>query len=555
MSARSRRFRKTSLAGRLFGGAARALIDLVDNGRGSDGERRRRLPPVETQAPDAIVTQRKRALVAAAARGEVANNADAASCERALRVHVVGDRGKPFFRGAGDEPWFDEAERFFKAWSRHADFVTGRSWRECLQGVVASVAFEGDVVAVFDDGLLTGGAGSGRFAFFGPDRICPLAAADFDAWKATNGRTGWTQCAGVLFDDFGRRAGVVVSRLRGAAETKIDEAFVLVLDPLDPDAAPWIHVSRPRRFDQVRAVPDAAAALPAFIDAKEVREAHSGTVKVSASRHGVLKHDFSNDPDPRDLEDIEDEADGGETGGGDDAADAAETAEGAAQPADAGKKPIPSFKGLSDVQRGDSVGAIDVIDKEDDFVVTPQVTPNPNIVPYLEDEVRYAARALGFPALLATLRADHSYSGARAELALAEKRFEDLRQHLEDSFSDWAAVQVFRWAMRTGRLSADAPEGWEESLAWEYPRLPYLDPMKEAQSAVALYRAGLASMEDLGVRPKERAAAMSDDAAIFQSFGVTNCSLFEAAPGAQNGIAGGGEPTDDDDNPKPTDEP
>lgn len=533
---RSFRFRKSSIAGRLLGGAARALIDLVDNGRGADGERRRRLPPVETKEPDAIVTQRKRALVAAAARGEVTNNADAASCERALRVHVVGDRGKPFFRAGDSDPWFAEAERFFSEWGAHADFVTGRSWRECLQGVVATVAFEGDLVAVFDDGLLTGGAGSGRIAFFGPDRICPLAPGDFDAWRKETGRAGWTQCAGMLFDEFGRRAGVVVSRRRGASETPISEAFVLVLDPLDPDAAPWCHVSRPRRLDQVRAVPDAAAALPAFIDAKEVREAHSGTVKVSASRHGILKHDYDNDTDPRDLEEIEDEedADAAEGDGGSSAP------ESASAPAGRSKRPLPSFKGLSDVQRGDSVGAIDVIDKDDEFVVTPQVTPNPNIVPYLEDETRYAARSLGLPALLATMRADHSYSGARAEIALAEDRFRDLRQFLEDAFSDWAAVRVFRWAMRTGRLSAAAPAEWRRSLAWQYPRVPYLDPMKEAQAFTALYKAGLTTYEDAGVRPAEIAETQARDKRLFEAAGLTHLSTFETVPGSESGLAGDG---------------
>lgn len=531
---------KPSLLARLRIGAARALLDLVDDNAGAAGERRRRLRSIERKEPDALISPYKRQLAVAAARGETTNNADATGFDRALRVHAVGAMGKLFFRAAAEDGWYAKAETFFKEWSRHADFMSGTTWRECLQTAVSTLSFEGDFVCVFDDGVLSGKNGTGRFAFFGPDRIVPLDDADFDAWKVANGRAGWTQCAGVLFDELGRRAGVVVTAGVGKQTTKLSDAFVLVLDPADPDAAGWCHVSRPRRFGQARTVADAVAALPALIDAKEVREAHSATTKVNASRHGILKHDFTGWRDQGDLDaevDEDEVADGSVEGGEGDAG-------GEADPASNEKERVPSFDGLSAVQRGNVVGAIDVIDKNDDFVVTPQLTPNPNIVGYLEDENRYAGRALGLPAILATMRADHSYSGARAEIALAWDRFTDVQQFLEDGFSDWAAKRVLRWAMETGRLDADAPSGWERSIAWQYPRIPFLDPEKEATAAVALYRAGLATMDDLGIRREEVFAAMAADKACAKKHGVENCSLFEAAPGTASNLSKDGKETE-----------
>ena len=528
---------KPSLFSRLRAGAARALLDLVDDNAGAAGERRRRIRPIERKAPDALVSPYKRQLAVAAARGETMNNADATGFDRALRVHAIGPMGKPFFRANAEDKWYAEAETFFKDWARHADFMSGFSWRECLQNAVSTISFEGDFVCVFDDGILSGGKGTGKFAFFGPDRIVPLDDTDFETWKKANGREGWTQTSGVLFDKLGRRAGVVVAAGLGQQTVKLADAFVLVLDPADPDAATWCHVSRPRRFGQVRTVPDAVAALPALIDAKEVREAHSATTKVNASRHGILKHDFTGWRDQGDLDaEIDDEEDAV-------AGEGAEGAEGEGA-ADDAPPPVPQFQGLSSVQRGNSVGAVDVIDKNDEFIVTPQLTPNPNIVGYLEDENRYAGRALGLPSLLATMRADHSYSGARAEIALAWDRFKDAQQFLEDHFSDWAACVLFRWAMATGRLSDEAPAGWERSLAWQYPRIPFLDPEKEATAGVALYRAGLATMEDLGIRREEVFSSMAADKACADKHGVTNCSLFEAAPGTASNL-GGGDPAED----------
>lgn len=557
MSAKTAKQSKTApLFARLLLGRSRAtaLIDLVDENRGADGARRRRSFPILTVRQDAAILPRKRNLGVAAARHERINNADAKSFDRALRVHVVGDKGKPFFRDkSANRDWFAAAETFWKRWSHHADFVTGASWRECLKKVVSAIAFEGDVVCLFDDGVLSSGKGSGRFAFFSADRICPLAEGDFDAWRRETGREAWTQAGGALFNELGRFAGIVVSKKRGASETLRGESFILTLDPDDPDAAFWRHVSRPDTFDTVRATPDSFASLPSLIDSAEIRVASNVATKQSISRHAILKHDFASDADPRDLDDQDEDVD--ETAGaGNGEPGANEAGDGAGQ-ADGARAPMPSFENLSQVVRGNSPGGVDVISKDDDFVVTPQTNPNLDVPAYLEEEARHAARAHGLPALLATLKADHSYSGARAEIALAEDHFVDLRQFIEDAFSDWVFRKLIGWAMETGRLDRNAPENWQDSLAWQYPRIPYLDPQKEAAAFVELYKAGLITYEDAGVRPEEIAETQKRDREIFEKAGLDHLSTFASTPGSENALATSANPGNTDPDDKTAREP
>ena len=124
----------------------------------------------------------KRQRVISLARDMLRNSPQARGMAKTLRVNVVGARGKLRFYEFG--PWYKAARTYFKRWARHADFRDHKSFRECLQLAVTTIQFEGDFVVLFDDGCLTGGAGTGKLAFFTADQICNLDEEGFAPFRA-----------------------------------------------------------------------------------------------------------------------------------------------------------------------------------------------------------------------------------------------------------------------------------------------------------------------------------------------------------------------------------
>lgn len=531
--------------------AFRAQLDLTDRNRNAGGAPMRRILPVETQDEEGVTSLHKLRVALAASRDMERNSPEMSTILDALCTFVVGNLGKPFFRGSwegapGVDPalaaWHRKAERWFSEWGRHADFADGSTWRECLHLLVRTLATGGDCVAVFDDGLLTGGDGTGRFAFFEPDQIAPLCEADFGPWAAQ----GYSQSSGVILDRYGRRAGVVVSSKRGAAQVRLEDgAFVLLCDPDRPDDAGWRFVSRKFRFRQMRGLAKAVAALIPILDAHETMNRVRASVKHAAS----LNYAFSLDPDARPAKDPYDMRGLPTPDEVDDAAAKAEAAAQAAQAsAEATIRDEARRTNLADFPafvRGDATGAALVLAKGDTVQQLPNAHPNLNYLEYVRDETDRAARVFGVPHTLVG-KADLNFSASRAEIALAEASFRDFQQFLEDAFSDWAARRVFDWAVATGALDRPPADDWARSLAWQYPRMPYLDPKKEAEAVVARYKAG-EDLEDLGFRPEEMMASKARDKALAEKYGVSDMlSFFEKTPGSpgaagsKNGVAGGG---------------
>lgn len=514
--------------------AFRAQLDLTDRSRNAGGAAVRRLVPIETRGEEEITPAHKQMQALAAARDMERNSPEMVTILHALCTFAVGPEGKLFFRGSwegapGVDPalakWHAEAERWFADWTRHADFLDGSTWRECLHLAVRTLATGGSFVALFDDGALSGGAGTGKFVFFEPDQIASLAVPDFAPWAAK----GYTQHEGIVFDRLGRRAGVVVSSKHGPGDRRLsDGAFVLLCDPADPDAASWRFVSRKFRFRQMRGLADAVAALIPILDAHETMN----RVRVSVKHAASLNYAFTLDPDARGRRDPYDALPSADEL--DEAAAAAEKAQAEQDSAERAVRDQARKTNLSDFPefvRGDAAGAAVVLAKGDDVKQLPNAHPNLNYLEYVRDEVDRAARVFGIPHTLVH-KADLNYSASRAEIALAQAHFRDLQQFLEDAFSDWAARRAIEWAVKTGALSAPPSADWARSLAWQYPRMPYLDPKKEADAAVARYKAG-EDLEDLGFRPEEMMASKARDKALAEKYGVADVlSFFERTPGA-----------------------
>lgn len=426
-----------------------------------------------------------------------------------LRTNVIGDYGKLVL--IGDDPWFQQAQDWFNdVWAKHADFIDGATFRECLQLIVTSLHFEGDFVVVFDDGILSGDKrGTGRLAFFETDQICNLTADAFQPYKDK----GWTQDCGVLRDKLGRKCGVVVSRNRGQQETELKDAFVLTMDPDNPDAATWRHVVRKFRLRQLRGVPPSFSTLATAIDSAELLAAELQTSKLNASRYASVVE--SPEETQGAATGFDDEKDAGE-GDENDADKGTEEDE-----EDARAEALETY----------CAGRVDYLPANYSITFDPTNHPNSKLEEFLGYTTDVTGQAHGLSSAYARGRASSSYTAFRGEAIATWMSFRDSQQFLEDAFSDWCAVSAIRWAMKTGALG-EGPTGWEKFVSFSYPHMPSVDEGKE-QNAIALkLHNGLVTYRELlGPQYKAQLKQLADELKYARDLGLP-LSVFETVAGA-----------------------
>lgn len=513
-----------------FGGGA---FDFFSRGTNPGGGRLRRSPAPETKGEEAIALPWERNTGVALVRDLLRNAPQARGLSKAIRVNTVGPLGKLVFRDDGE--WQTAAAEWFNSvWGRHADYVDGSTWRETLQLCMSAIAFEGDFVAVFDDGSLSVDVkgGTGRIALFESDQICNLSTADFDAWKKATGREDWAQAGGVIVDGLGRRRGVVVCRERGRTEAPITMCLVLVIeDPMDPDAANWRHVSRKFRLRQLRGTPEAFAAAPIIADNHEMLELERIAAKQNSARPATVL-----------LE-----------GQGDDGADAAITMSGAAAGVSDSPEGVVAVGGASSSSdfslpalERTGVG-VDVVEGVRDIKYKDASTPNSNLAPFVDYGMDLAGMALGIGHSQARMKTDSSYTAFRGDLAITWATFADNQQFIEDAFSDWVARRAIEWAIAHKELGPPPSEDWAAGIAWIYPRQPVVDEGK----AVSAFRDGIACgmttfQERFGPNWRDHLAQVAAEQAEAKRLGIA-LSQWAPQPGAAAPEAPKDEDNDNDD--------
>ena len=484
------------------------------------GGRKRRPPRIEFRGEESgQLTPVRRLQGVDLARNMERNDAPTHGIVKQLRVNIVGDAGKLVFSESGG--WYDLAAAAFKNWSRHADFIDGASWRECLQLMVYALAMEGDFVAVFDAGQLSNAEnGTGRLLFFEADQICNL---DQESWTnfARGPRRRWRQCSGILLDGYGRRAGVVCSRYRGRVETPAKDAFVFTCDPENPDAANWRFVSRKFRLRQLRGTADAIPALTTSQDAAEMQGYELQTAKRAASHYAFVRlrkpevtpEDVANLPCP-------------ENAAAASGTDATESGTAAACLA-ATDEAAPGPQNLARI----TGGQLDISADVEGIDWDPAARPNGAVTDFLTYATQLAGRSHGLNSSYAIGRADGSYSAARMDVVMTWVVLRDNQQFLEDAVADWVAVRVLERAVLVGALPAP-PADWKAKIHWQWPRMPSIDEQKEQAALTQRFKNGIAAPQEI-IGPGWR--ELIDQRAEFDAYcrekGVT-LAFQESTPGA-----------------------
>ena len=452
-----------------FGGA----FDFFSRGTNPGGGRLRRSPSPETKPEESIALPWERNTGVALVRDLLRNAPQARGLSKTIRVNTVGPLGKLVFRDDGE--WQTKAAEWFNGtWGRHADYVDGSTWREMLQLCMSAIAFEGDFVAVFDDGALSTdiGGGTGRVALFEADQICDLDKDDFAKWQRATGREDWVQAGGILVDGLGRKRGVVCCREHGKTSAPITMCLVLVVeDPMAPDAENWRHVGRKFRLRQLRGTPEAFAAAPIIADNHEMLELERIAAKQNSARPATVLLEGQGD-DGADITISGGAADSG-VHGSDGAVDG-----GAAASSEQFSLPALERTGVG----------VDVVEGVRDIKYKDASTPNSNLAPFVDYGMDMAGMALGIGHSQSRYKTDSSYTSFRGDLAMTWATFADNQQFIEDAFSDWVARRAIEWAIARGDLDAPPTEDWAAGIAWIYPRAPVVDEGK----AVSAFRDGIA---------------------------------------------------------------
>lgn len=510
LSAEEKRRAANKIAGAVMSLTRRAVF----GGRAYEATKpstaRNRAPSwVERGGEDDAVSPSERYRIVNMHRQMLRNSPTRVSQDQQIRVHVVGSVGGKMYASfpAEFKAAADEVMDFFnRVWFPRAEFTFRKNFNWLLKTCLTAQDSNGNVVLVFDDGILTGGRGTGRIRGFEGDEIANLKDGD-QAFK----ERGLTQRAGFLYNSVGMFAGVVLSTSqRGEDEFDGSKGVrILTMDPFDDAADPnWIVLGDMRRFNQGRAVSPLTAALCALIDLHETTASEAVAAKMNAQLVGQIlstaESDVTNTPPAfTDTEDATAQA----------ATVNFTTTELNAIGAHFDQMP----EGLK----------IDLLDTK---------RPNANMPAYIEFLTGLVGGTRGLARVYATLKAQTSYTAFRGEQVMTQPSFEEAQQDLEREVCDWAARHVIRRAVRLGLIKSPLPVGWEKMIAWNWPRMQEVSE-KDAQAALNLkLKNGVTSLtRELGPGEMEKIAAeQAREAAIFRDAGL----VYPTTETASGQIAG-----------------
>lgn len=464
--------------------------------------RLRRKPSAETKTEGQIYDPTKRAQGANIGRDIERNYAPGRGIILQFRNNVVGSLGKMRVNVEGGE----EAAKWFNSdWSKNCDFRDDTHWSYILQNVLASCLREGDMLAVFDDGLIED---SGKLITWESDQIVPLSD---QALKASR-FPGAVQDGGILRDKMGRILGYVTTGKRGLAQiSDIADATIFSRDNAVMPRAPW-------RLNQGRGIGPMITAAASFLDLYEMISRELQSAKRAAAQYAFIqREDAVDDWDtPGSHPEYLPENDGKT------ASDvASEGANSTTNPEARNYEALEAFTG----------GHTDYGDPSDKIVFPPADRPNVNMAAFDEFILCRAGAAFGLARAYSLLRADTSYTAFRGDMIMSwSGAFYPLQKWLERAFADWVGVKALRWAQRKGLVSPLA-DGWERQISWTWPTMPEVNEV-DAESAIAsaLKNGTTDYSELLGPDWREKLESLAEQIEVVRKLGLP-LSVLEGKSG------------------------
>ena len=466
----------------------------------------RRKAEIETQHEEQILRPYDRMKAISLARDLERNFTNGKSIIRQLKVNVVGAHGGKLRMKTGNAEQDKAAAAWFNSrWASGCDSRDDAHFNEFLKLIVASVAREGDCLAVFDDF----DADDGKLLFFEADQLVSVDASDWEkqtAWTEKATKDGKTvsvpmkQESGVIYNSKGRVQAYAVTAKHGLQTAKLNEVTILPVGVAKLLKSPW-------RFNQLRGVGDMLTASPDLQDIYEMRSKELQSAKVAASFAGaVTKKDAMMD---------------GLLRAGNSPEDIISGAGGAAS------SEVKNYEAMEAL----TGGFLEYLNPGEDIKILDHNRPNVNSTIFAEAVNASAGAAFGLAKTYAGLQVTSSYTAFRGEMLLSWETFYDWQKWLERRFCDWVARKALAWAVRKNILPALA-DGWEYSLSWNWPKMPQVDPEKEGRAKNNDLKNGYTDYEaELGPDWREKIDSAAEKLSYAKEKGLP-LSAYETAAGA-----------------------
>ena len=459
---------------------ARKMLTMFSNGaryEPIDGatatQRAPSIVEIGNHGEDSALSLYNRNRITNQARNEMRNDPIFRSVDQQRRVNVVGTDGGKIILNFPDayEKQAEEWGNWFNSdWAPTAEFTDQMHLNDLIKNALSSCDISGDVILLFDDGLL---ADSGRIRAFESDECANLES---EAFQRRFAKFGYTQNQGRIYDTFGRFCGVVVGNRsgRGNLSHKEGECFVLLLDP-DKDRRDAIFAMPRRawRFNQGRGVTPMTSGINTAQDIHETVSNEIQAAKLNAKMVGQIL-------------DQSDDNSGGENPVPSEFAPGEQPTPTATTEESADTVAADEAPAAIDTDALDAIGAVyDIMPPKLKMELFDTKRPNTNMPAFMDWLVGTFAGVWGFARPFGTLNPIQSYAGFKAAQALTFPSVEEEQKAQERYTLDWIGRSAFRWAMRKGIITPDVPANWAQLISWDWPLMREVNEV-DAQNAINL---------------------------------------------------------------------
>ena len=367
-------------------------------------------------------------------------------------LNAVGTKGgKAIFDFENSEAIKEQ----FSKWTRDADFFDGLSFNTVLKLILKTYILGGDMVLMFDDGLLED---SGKLVIYEPDEIGSTTPEALARHYGSYAR----QSLGRVYNSNGRFIGAIVSRSqRGADVFDPSKSYFL---RRDPDASMfdsfWMMPRNVFRVAQGRGITPMAASLATILDLEDLcgfelaaAKKNSQTLaqvlqsSSSSNEEAAMPTPFESGTDFTDMTDEQIEA------------------------------AVKDTVGSNDVQtmaldRVNAAGCIyQVMPENYKMELLDTRHPNSNMPDFINWLAGKSAAPFGLSREFATFMP--TGSDFRANQLYSERAFEEAQKFLEN-ICDWCLYRWTLWANKRGLIS-QKPDTFIRKVDWAWPKMEELD--------------------------------------------------------------------------------
>ena len=498
--------------------ATRKIVKALQSGArykivsGSDEWQRER-GMIEHRNEDEILNSYGRGKLLDLARNATRNSSTFNAILKQLDLNVVGTSGGKIITNFDNSLPVREA---FAKWTRDADFFDGLSFNTLLKLILKTYMLGGDMVLMFDDGLLED---SGKIVVYEPDEIGNTTE---DALVQRYGAYA-RQSLGRVYNGNGRFIGAIVSRSQRGAE-RFDPAKSYFLRR-DPDASMfdnfWLMPRNVFRVAQGRGVTPLTSSLATILDLEDLCGFEIAAAKKNAQTLAQVLQETSSSTEDEVVPSAFDESTDFENMTDDEIREAV-------------KQEQQSNVQTVTLDRVNLAGAIyQVMPEGFKMELLDTKHPNSNTPEFIRWLAGRSSAPFGLTQQFATLQADGS--AFRAEQIMTWPAFYEAQKFLEQ-ICDWCFWRWNLWASKRGIISP-VPFESMQYVEWSWPKMDEIDENTHQEAVDKKLRNMTGSYRDeLGADWKEKLLAIRDEINWFKENNLPHPAFGMISGGERTGV-------------------